>query len=45
MSLPGELVAQRVARVLRRRETAAVGEERRDLATLCVDLLDSLDGV
>ena len=42
---PRELVAEWVRRSLWRREPAAVREERLDLATCIVDVLDGLDGI
>lgn len=42
---PGELVAERVTRSLGGGQTTAVREERGDLASLLVNLLDGLDGV
>lgn len=42
---PRELVAQRIVRVLGSGETTAVGEERGDLASGGVDLLDGLNSV
>lgn len=43
--LPRELVSQWVSRALGSRETSAVGQEREDLSSLLVDLLNGLDGV
>ena len=43
--VPRELVAERVTGALRGRQTTTVRQERGDLSTLVVDLLDGLDSV
>jgi hypothetical protein len=43
--VPGELVSEGIARAFGGGKTTAVREERGNLSTLVMDLLNSLDGV